>query len=82
MNLPQGKKDRCAYLRVHAYPDNYVYFESVENPGCYVGFTSRGMPRRPKEVAASEEDVKFFVRTEVSMHYSMISFDAFEAMMV
>ena len=66
VNPSQGKKDKYAYLRVHVHPDNYVYFESVETPGSYVGFNSSGNPCRPKEVAASEDNAKFFVRAEVS----------------
>ena len=68
VNLSQGKKDKYAFLRVHVHPDNYVYFESVETPGSYVGFNSSGNPCRPKEVAASEDNAKFFVRAEVSAH--------------
>ena len=70
VNLSQGKLDKYAYLHVRAYLDNYVYFESAENQGCYVGFNSQGNPCQPKKVAASEDDAKFFVRVEVSAHHA------------
>ena len=49
-----------------ALSDNYVYFESIENPGSLLAFDASGEPRNPKEVGPGEDSAQFFVRVEVT----------------
>ena len=52
-------------LKATPLSDNYIYFESIEYPGCHLGFTPDGKSRKPKEVGPAEADAQFFVRVEV-----------------
>ena len=47
-------------------PDNYIYLESMNQPGTYLGFDVRGNPRKPRELGPTEVDAQFFVRILVS----------------
>ncbi|XP_011404280.2 PREDICTED: uncharacterized protein LOC105312944 [Amphimedon queenslandica] len=66
----KGSNDKHCPLKVHVLPDNYIYLESLHQPGTYVGFDQRGNPRKPKELAPSEVDAQFFVRILRQKHLS------------
>jgi len=61
-----GKGGKHCHFRVHALPDNYVYFESMEHPGQYLTMTSSGSAGDPKTVGPGDKEAQFFVRVEVS----------------
>jgi hypothetical protein len=64
-----GKIDKNCQLKHHVLSsNNYVYFESNENPGYFLGFNHKGEARKASEVKDHEEDVQFFVRMERQKH--------------
>ena len=64
----QGDGKKNCYLRVHVLPDNYVYFESTEHPGHYLGIAKNGSACKPKEVRPESVEAQFFVRVEVCLY--------------
>jgi hypothetical protein len=64
-----GKIDKNCQLKHHVLSsNNYVYFESNENPGYFLGFNHKGEARKASEVKDHEEDAQFFVRMERQKH--------------
>ena len=65
LHFIQSKGGTNCYLRVHVLPDNYVYFESTEHSGHYLGIAKNGSACKPKEVRPDNIETQFFVRVEV-----------------
>ena len=68
--IPKGKGGKFCHFRVHVLPDNYVCFESVQNPGQYLNMGITGVAGDPRTMGINDMAAQFFVRIEVRLSMS------------